>query len=128
VAAERLARETIHGSFLCPRTDAAPGEGYLRLTVLASARGTTGPWAAAVVASPPGDRFGLTLRELQILGLLVEGWPNQRIAVALFLAQRTVATHVEHILAKLRAPSRTVAAVRAMRSGTYIPRSVTLPG
>jgi DNA-binding CsgD family transcriptional regulator len=127
VAAARLARDTTHGSFLCPLPEAARGDGYLRVTVLALAPGTRGRSAAAVVAAPQGDPFGLTHRELQILGLLIEGWPSPRIAEALFIAKRTVATHVEHILVKLCASSRAVAATRALRSGTYIPRSVTLP-
>jgi DNA-binding CsgD family transcriptional regulator len=126
-AAERLARENIHGSFICPLPDATGAEGYLRVTVLACPHGLSGQWAAAMVVSPPGYVHGFTHREMQIVGLLIEGWPNQRIAGALFIAGRTVATHVEHILAKLCAPSRTLAAARALRSGAYIPRSVTFP-
>lgn len=123
-AAEQLARKHIHGSFLCPLPDA---EGYLRVTVLACPHGLAGRWAAAVVVSPPGDTHGLTHRELQVAGLLIEGWGNARIAAALFVAERTVATHVEHILAKLGVASRALAAARALRSGTYIPRAVTFP-
>jgi hypothetical protein len=46
---------------------------------------------AAVVVAPPGDLRGLTHRELEILGLLVEGWTNARIATALVIAPRTAA-------------------------------------
>ena len=81
--------------------------------------------AAAVVASPCGDLRGLTPRELQLLGLLIEGWPNRRIAAALVIAERTVATHVEHILAKLVARNRSFATVRALNQGTYVPRPLT---
>jgi DNA-binding CsgD family transcriptional regulator len=70
-----------------------------------------------VLLSPPGDLCGLTRQELAILGLLVEGWPNRRIATALFITGRTVAAHIEHILAKLGTPTRTLAAVRALRLG-----------
>jgi DNA-binding NarL/FixJ family response regulator len=76
---------------------------------------------AVALISPALDIYGLTPRELEILGLLVEGWPNARIAAALFVAARTVATHVEHILAKLVAPTRS-AAVLALRHGLYSPR------
>jgi DNA-binding CsgD family transcriptional regulator len=124
VAAERLARERTHGSFLYPLPDA---DGHVRVTVLACPGGVPGQWAAAVAASPPGDVYGLTHREMEIVGLLVEGWPNPRIAAALFIAERTVATHVEHILAKLGAASRTLAAARALRSGAYIPGAITVP-
>ena len=119
-----LVREQAHGSFLVPLPDA---EGHLRVTVLACPAGLSSRWTAAVVVSPPGDLCGLTDRELQILGLLIEGWPNPRIATALYISTRTVATHVEHILAKLGAASRTLAAARALRAGAYIPRSVTIP-
>ncbi|WP_460914137.1 response regulator transcription factor [Plantactinospora veratri] len=81
-----------------------------------------------VLLSAPGDLHGLTPRELEILGLLVDGWPNQRIANTLVVAPRTVAAHVEHILAKLAAPSRTLAAVRALRLGLYVPRSLSRSG
>jgi DNA-binding NarL/FixJ family response regulator len=81
---------------------------------------------AVVLLSPPGDLYGLTDRELEILGLLVQGWPNRRIAAALFIAQRTVAAHLEHILPKLGAPTRTLAAVRALRLGLYVPFSLAV--
>jgi DNA-binding NarL/FixJ family response regulator len=72
--------------------------------------------------SPALNVYGLTPRELEILGLLVEGWPNARIAAALFVAARTVATHVEHILAELAVARRSAAAVLALRPGLYVPR------
>ena len=71
--------------------------------------------------SPGGDLRGLTPRELEVLGLLVEGYANQEIAQALVVAPRTVAAHLEHILVKLGASSRTLAAVRAERAGLYVP-------
>jgi len=52
---------------------------------------------------------------------VIEGFANQEIARVLVVAPRTVATHLEHILVKLGAPSRTLAAVRAERSGLYVP-------
>ncbi|MGY1608671.1 response regulator transcription factor [Geodermatophilus sp. SYSU D00700] len=74
-----------------------------------------------VLLSPGGDLRGLTPRELEVLGLLVEGYTNQEIARSLVVAPRTVAAHLEHVLAKLGAPSRTLAAVRAERAGLYVP-------
>ena len=56
-----------------------------------------------------------------MLGLLVEGSSNQEIAQMLVVAQRTVAAHLEHILGKLEAATRTLAAVRAERDGLYVP-------
>ena len=54
---------------------------------------------------------------------MVDGASNQEISLQLVLAQRTVAAHLEHILAKLDAPNRTLAAVRACREGLYVPVS-----
>ena len=64
---------------------------------------------------------GLTPRELQVLGLLVDGRSNQQIAKRLDVAPRTVAAHMEHLLNKMESPTRTLAAVRAEREGCYVP-------
>jgi hypothetical protein len=48
----------------------------------------------------------------------------RRIADHLFVSSRTVAAHIEHILVKLNAPTRTLAAERAMRQGLYVPPSL----
>jgi hypothetical protein len=56
-----------------------------------------------------------------VLGLVVDGCSNQAIARELVVAPRTVAAHMEHILVKLQAQSRTLAAVRAEREGLYVP-------
>ena len=76
---------------------------------------------ALALLSPATDLHGLTPREMEVLGLLVEGCSNQEIARTLVVAPRTVATHLEHILRKLGAPTRTHAAVRAERDGLYVP-------
>ena len=76
---------------------------------------------AVALLSPPTDLHRLTPRELEVLGLLVEGCSNEEIARALVVAPRTVAAHLEHVLAKLEAPTRTLAAVRAERDGLYVP-------
>nr|MDT0660218.1 helix-turn-helix transcriptional regulator [Micromonospora sp. DSM 115978] len=117
LTAAALVDDQAHVTFVCP-----DGGGYSRVTAF-RCRSEAGPHLAAVVLlSPIGDLAGLTRRELGILGLLVEGWSNRRIAAALVIAGRTVDAHVAHILAKLRAGSRTQAAVRALRHGLYLPR------
>jgi DNA-binding CsgD family transcriptional regulator len=121
VAARQLPASGGYGSFLCPDAAHDAVNSHVRITMLTCPPGTPQYVIAVVLLSPPGDLHGLTGRELEILGLIVEGWPNRRIAAALFLAQRTVAAHVEHILPKLGAPSRTLAAVRALRLGLYVP-------
>ena len=59
----------------------------------------------------------LTPRELQVLGLLVEGLSNGEIAERLYLSRRTVEHHVDSILGKLGVASRTAAAREASRLG-----------
>jgi DNA-binding CsgD family transcriptional regulator len=85
------------------------------------ARRPPSPLSAIVVLSPCGDLHGLTRRELEVLGLLIAGWHNTQAAQRLAVTQRTIATHIEHILTKLDADTRALAAVRAQRRGLYIP-------
>jgi DNA-binding CsgD family transcriptional regulator len=57
---------------------------------------------------PPGwARLGITPREADVLALVVEGCSNREIAEQLFLSVRTVEKHVESLLRKSGAPSRT---------------------
>ncbi len=71
----------------------------------------------AVAASSPasGGGFGLTPRELEILGLLAEGLTQDQIAERLVIAPKTVATHIERILGKLGVQSRAQAVAFAFR-------------
>ena len=59
----------------------------------------------------------LTIRELEILELIVAGCSNADISRRLYITIGTVKTHVRNILNKLSADDRTQAAVRALRSG-----------
>jgi NarL family two-component system response regulator LiaR len=67
----------------------------------------------------PIDR--LTPREREVLELIGRGYPNKRIARELELAEKTVKTHVGHVLAKLGVADRTQAAVIAVRAGLVDP-------
>ena len=71
-------------------------------------------------AEEPLDR--LTPREREVLILIGRGFPNKLIARELELAEKTVKTHVSHVLAKLGVTDRTQAAVLAVRAG-LVPRS-----
>jgi DNA-binding CsgD family transcriptional regulator len=123
VAAERVANGCAYGSFLVPYTADDIPHVYVRITVLVGPRDPPHPLTTGVVlVSPHGELYGLTPRELEILGLIIEGWPNSRIAGDLFVTRRTVNAHVEHILTKLDAGTRTLAAARAIRFGLYVPR------
>ena len=55
------------------------------------------PWASA----------GITDREADVLRLVTEGLTNKQIAARLNLSPRTVEKHVESLLRKTGAPSRT---------------------
>lgn len=60
---------------------------------------------------------GLTPRELEVLKLLVEGKTNKAIAQELGVSSHTVKFHVNSLMGKLNAQSRTEAVVRATRLG-----------
>jgi DNA-binding CsgD family transcriptional regulator len=123
-AAHRAIRDgRLHATFLWPGGADRAHRGFVRVTTL------TGPdllgtgFVGIVLLSPAGAIHDLTARELEVLGLIIEGCSNQEIAGELVVAPRTVAAHLEHILAKLEAPSRTLAAVRAERMGLSVPSS-----
>jgi NarL family two-component system response regulator LiaR len=59
----------------------------------------------------------LTPREREVLALLGRGYANKRIARELGVAEKTVKTHVGHVLAKLGVTDRTQAALLAVREG-----------
>ena len=59
----------------------------------------------------------LTPRELEVINLIAEGLPNKNIATKLGISEHTVKFHVNAILTKLGAQSRTEAVVRATRMG-----------
>jgi HD-GYP domain-containing protein (c-di-GMP phosphodiesterase class II) len=75
--------------------------------------------AAGHVASRSraGGPAGLTAREADVLGLLVQGLPNKGIAHQLGISPKTVGNHVERIYAKLGVSNRAAAAMRAMQHG-----------
>jgi DNA-binding NarL/FixJ family response regulator len=71
------------------------------------------------IAQPPGEPAAerLTAREQEVLALIARGYSNKRIALDLGIAEKTVKTHVGHVLAKLGVSDRTQAAVHAVRTG-----------
>ena len=67
--------------------------------------------------SPNGARFGLTGREMEVLSLMAEGRRNQEIAANLVVSPKTVYRHVENILSKMGARTRTQAVTEGLREG-----------
>src|SRR5579875_872412 len=83
-----------------------------------AAKGLTGlaGWCRALRDAPVPDRlsrFGITAREADVLLLVAEGMANKAIAARLHLSPRTVEKHVESLLRKTGATSRTRLAVVA---------------
>ncbi|GAA4751344.1 hypothetical protein GCM10025783_24870 [Amnibacterium soli] len=112
----------LHAAFLWPDDGGGRDHhGYVRVTALTAPDEIGTGFSGVVLLAPAGSLHGLTARELEVLGLVVDGCSNQAIADELVVAPRTVAAHLEHILVKLDAPSRTLAAVRAERMGLYVP-------
>jgi DNA-binding CsgD family transcriptional regulator/tetratricopeptide (TPR) repeat protein len=59
--------------------------------------------------------YGLTTRQAEVLGLIVDGLSNEEIAEALFVSKKTVENHVSVIFSKLGVDSRAKAIVTAAR-------------
>jgi DNA-binding CsgD family transcriptional regulator len=77
------------------------------------------PTAAHVPSSvaTAAVRAGLTVRELEVLRLMVAGSSNRDIATVLVLSENTVLHHVSSILSKTGAANRTAAARYAVQHG-----------
>ena len=98
---------------------------------VAWAAGRALPLADAVAealdpAAPPDDRgavgrVAITVRESEILDLLVAGKTDREIAEALFISVRTVEAHVSRLLAKLGVRTRTAAVGAAIVAGLVEP-------
>lgn len=79
--------------------------------------GAAGAVMRAVAQPPPAPAPDLTPREREVLALLAQGLTNRLIARDLAVAEKTVKTHVSHVLAKLGVADRTQAALYAVREG-----------
>lgn len=64
-----------------------------------------------------GKLARLTKREQEVLDLLAEGYPQHDIARRLVISPKTVATHIQRILAKLDVHSRAQAVAYALHEG-----------
>ena len=73
--------------------------------------------STVMVGGGTGVQESLTPRELEVLKLLAEGKTNKAIAQELSVSSHTVKFHVNALMSKLNAQSRTEAVVRATRLG-----------
>lgn len=84
------------------------------------------PGHRSLLASPPDESpapdliEALTPREEEVLALLADGLTNRAIARQLAISENTVKFHVQSLLGKLDAQSRTDAVVRATRLGLLV--------
>lgn len=95
---------------LC-RAIKAAAAGQVQLSPQAAAR------LMREVRTPEESPETLSERETDVLRLLAQGYSNKEIAQELTLSEKTVKTHVSNILGKLNVPSRTQAALYAVRVG-----------
>ncbi|MEO8468478.1 MAG: response regulator transcription factor, partial [Chloroflexota bacterium] len=65
----------------------------------------------------PSDRTRLSPRELDVVGLVVEGRSNDEVAAALGIGAKTVETHLARLFERFGIASRTELATRALREG-----------
>jgi DNA-binding NarL/FixJ family response regulator len=72
-------------------------------------------------SAAPLDPERLTRREHEVLELIAGGRSNKRIAFELGISEKTVKTHVGHLLEKLGVSDRTQAALLAVREGLVKP-------
>lgn len=63
----------------------------------------------------PHEKNILSAREIEVLKEIVKGKSNKEIGEALFVSEKTVKTHVSHILNKLEVSDRTQAVIYAIK-------------
>jgi two-component system, NarL family, nitrate/nitrite response regulator NarL len=76
-----------------------------------------GPKGLRIEPKSNGHRGELTARELQVVQLLAEGLSNKLVADRLGISDHTAKFHVNGVMAKLGASTRTEAVVEAVRRG-----------
>jgi two-component system nitrate/nitrite response regulator NarL len=71
--------------------------------------------------TPSSEKFRLTPREQEILGLFAEGLGTQAVSDRLQISTKTVSSHTQRLLPKLGVHSRTEAVALAYREGLFEP-------
>jgi DNA-binding NarL/FixJ family response regulator len=112
----RLFRRGVHA--ILPHD--APAEQIIAALHAASAGLIAVPVEASAFVIPAASESeveSLTPREMETLEMLAEGLSNKQIAARLHISEHTAKFHVNSILGKLGAGTRTEAVMRGLRSG-----------
>jgi len=75
-----------------------------------------------VDAGWPGQNWGLTARESEVLAMLTAGLRNREIADALYVSVDTVKTHLRHIYRKLETNTRARTVAKALSDPSFARR------
>lgn len=121
-AASALSRCGVYGVL---QRDAAPAALVAALTAIGSGLVVFSPLAAEALAVPgiassEAPVEDLTTRETEVLQLMAQGLTNKAIGLRLGITDHTVKFHVNAIMTKLNAQSRTDAVIRATRAGLVV--------
>ncbi len=120
VTSDQAAQARAAGAQALLSRDASPEALAAAAVALSHGLQVTDPALAGVspVATPElGSASLLTPREQDVLKLLAEGLPNKGVASRLEVSEHTVKFHVNSIMGKLNAQSRTEAVILATRLG-----------
>jgi len=82
----------------------------------------------AQTATPPRKTFGLTARELEVVGLITEGSTNKHIAQTFGISEETVKRHLTNIFNKLGVGNRLELALFALNHNLFPPEATAQPG
>ena len=83
---------------------------------------------SAQTAPPPRKTFGLTARELEVVGLITEGSTNKFIAQTFGISEETVKRHLTNIFNKLGVGNRLELALFALNHNLLPPAETSVPG
>lgn len=87
------------------------------MSIIAEPEPVSSPGGGAAEGSRNDPLEELTRREHEVLTFIARGKSNKEIGEALFITEKTVKTHVSHLLDKLGLSDRTQAAIFAVKQG-----------
>ena len=120
VTSDQAAQARAAGAHALLSRDASPEALAAAIAAVSHGLQVTDPALAslsAVTTPELGSASLLTPREQDVLKLLAEGLPNKGVAYRLEVSEHTVKFHVNSIMGKLNAQSRTEAVILATRLG-----------